>query len=64
MSEQQPAATPANGATLLWRITQLERQVDDLNGKLDRLILWVAGGALSVAVSAVVLTLTVFAGGR
>ena len=53
---------PANG-TVAWRLAQLEKTVEELERKVDRLVMAVTGAALMFAVSVAVFAFTVLAGG-
>jgi hypothetical protein len=53
---------PGNG-TALWRLTQLEKKVEELERKVDRLTMSIVGGAIMVAVSVTVFAITFLASG-
>lgn len=53
---------PGNGTTS-WRLTQLERSVEALERKVDRLTLTIAGGAVTFAISVAVFAFTLLASG-
>jgi hypothetical protein len=53
---------PANG-TIPWRLQQLEKQVEELERKVDRLTMSIVGGAVMVTVSVIVFALTYLASG-
>lgn len=61
-------ADPANGA-VAWRLAQLEkvvldleRHMDRLGSKLDRLMMAVVGASLTIAVSVIVFAITFVSG--
>lgn len=48
-----------DNATLAYRVQELEKDIADLKGKVDKLVLSLIGLTLSIAGSAVVFALTV-----
>lgn len=56
MSEPDTSAAPTS--TVEWRLWRLERTVEKLEAKVDRLTFAIVTGAISVAVSVTVYVLT------
>lgn len=55
---------PLSNGQVAWRIQQLEKIVAELDAKVDRLTLTIAGGAVTFAISVAVFAFTILATGK
>jgi hypothetical protein len=55
---------PSNGGTIAWRLAKLEKTVEELDRKVDRLTMSIVGAALTFAISVGVFAITLLASGN
>lgn len=62
MSERRPVTAHEPTSTVAWRLTQLERAVDELESKVDRLVWALTLAALSFAGASAILVVSLVSG--